>query len=68
MKKNYSSKLLLLIALISGSFIFAQTNRVKITVNWLDNAAQNEIEVFDQANNSFLTIQFFRFRCFYSYL
>ncbi len=56
MKKNYSKLLLLLIALISSSFIFAQTNRVKITVNWFSDAAENSVEVFDQANNKFLTI------------
>ncbi len=56
MKKNYSSKLLLLIALISSSFIFAQTNRVKITVTWPSTATQNEVKVYDQANNEILTI------------
>lgn len=56
MKKNYPQKLLLLLALISSSFVFAQTNRVKITVNWFSGADQNQIEVYDQANNLFLTI------------
>jgi len=59
MKKNYSSKLLLLIALISSSFIFAQTvttNRVKISVNWPNNAHENKVEVYDPANNLILTI------------
>ncbi len=56
MKKNYSKLLLLLIALISSSVIFAQTNRVKVTVNWFSDATQNSVEVYDQANNKFLTI------------
>lgn len=56
MKKNYPQKLLLLLALISSSFVFAQTNRVKITVNWFSDADQNQVEVYDQANNLLLTI------------
>ena len=56
MKKNYLKLLLLLITLISSSFIFAQTNRVKITVNWLSDAADNSVEVLDFANNALLTI------------
>ena len=47
---------MLLIALISSSFIFAQTNRVKITVNWFSDAADNSVEVLDLANNTLLTI------------
>ncbi|MBT8393977.1 MAG: hypothetical protein KJN66_03910, partial [Bacteroidia bacterium] len=56
MKKNYSKLLLLLIALISSSVIFAQTNRVKITVNWPTTAYENKVEVYDQANFLILTI------------
>jgi len=47
---------LILIALISTSFVFAQTNRVKITVTWPSTATQNEVKVYDQANNELLTI------------
>ncbi len=56
MKKNYPHKLLLLFALISSSFVFAQTNRVKITVNWPETAYENKVEVYDQLGNNILTI------------
>ena len=52
MKKNYSKLLLLLIALISSSFIFAQTNRVKITVIWPETAYENKVEVYNQFSST----------------
>ncbi len=56
MKKNYPQILLMLLALVSSSFVFAQTNRVKITVNWFSDASQNSVEIYDQANNNLYTI------------
>ncbi len=56
MKKNYTKQLLLLIALITSSFIYSQTNRVKVTVVWPSFAQNNEVQVWDPANNMLVSI------------
>ncbi len=56
MKKNYTKQLLLLIALISSSLLFSQTNRVKVTIVWPSQANNNIVEVYDPANNLLVSI------------
>lgn len=56
MKKNYTKQLLLLIALITCSLSFSQTNRVTVTVVWPTEADNNEVRVYDPANNLLVSI------------
>ena len=56
MKKNYSKQLLLSLALIASSIMFAQTNRVLVTVDWPSESYKNKVEVYDPANNLLISI------------